>query len=69
MTRFGTSFFPTKKDAILYYNGYHTDSAGYVNRAIEKGEIHIGIPQLKDGEELYLFDEKPGLRWFIKTKT
>ena len=64
--RIGTSFFPTKKDAILYYNGYKLYSR-YVDKAIAEGIIHIGIPPLKDGEKLLLVNENPGLRWFIST--
>jgi hypothetical protein len=70
----GTYYFPTFLAAILYYTPYlggavsdieasirHGDARALVVEKIKDGEIHIGKPEIKEGQELVLKDN----RWHI----
>ncbi len=55
VTRWGTSYFVSRRAAERYYKPYaeHGDDVkAWVGRKLAEGEIHIGVPHLKDGEKL-----------------
>lgn len=56
-TKYGTSYFPTRGNAIRYYRDYEgKDAATAVDRKLAAGEIHIGKPPLKPGDVLTIED-------------
>jgi hypothetical protein len=65
MTIAGTSYFPSIEHARLYYGAYfYKDTVEAVMRKIEEGEIHIGKPPLKEGDTLFIKDN----RYYIQSK-
>lgn len=56
MTKYGTSYFPTRGNAIRYYRAYENDPAAAVERKLKAGEIHIGKPPTKPGDVLTIED-------------
>lgn len=55
----GTSYFPTKSDAIKYYAPICDEDVRLtVENKIAQGEIHIGQPQIKPGEKLFIQDNR-----------
>jgi hypothetical protein len=62
---YGTSHFPTQKQAERYYRVYGFD-AGDVQRKLDEGEIHLGAPPVLEGEELVLLDNQT--RYGIQTR-
>lgn len=74
MTITGTSYFVSEYRAALYYRSeYPTNSKGAmslakatVRRNLAEGAIHIGKPELKEGESLALVDN--GTRYAIVSK-
>lgn len=59
----GTCYFPTYCDAFSYYsaNIYGNQSeacAEGIAYKLKNGEIHIGKPPLKEGEELKIIDNR-----------
>lgn len=60
----GTSYFPTKATADDYYRPYGFDAAG-VQRKIDEGEIHLGLPPVAEGERIVMVDED--LRYGIRS--
>ena len=73
---YGTSHFESKQAAVKYYAPYHhADAAKAVERKIAEGEIHIGPPTPKPGENVYLnrregryFIEDPGYVTMLKAE-
>lgn len=66
MTITGTCYFVSRAHAESYYAAYEGRNASKaVQRKLNKGEIHIGKPPLKDGETLCLCDE--GRRYSVKS--
>lgn len=61
--RIGTSYFPHINAARRYYAPYGFDNEG-VYAKIKAGEIHIGKPDVKAGQRVYL-NESEG-RYFIE---
>lgn len=60
----GTSHFESVQSAERYYAEYgYSDVKKAVAQKLADGEIHIGPPQLKEGEELRLNREEG--RYFI----
>lgn len=68
MTRWGTSYFVSKNAAVLYYMPYEgsdwNDALTAVENKLDAGEIHIGKPELKEGQRLVVIDE--GTRYAIE---
>jgi hypothetical protein len=63
MTIIGTSYFPTRHDAIKYYSPVCDEDIGLlIDYKIKLGEINIGKPNLKPGETLFIKDN----RYFIQ---
>lgn len=61
----GTSYFVSKEAAVKYYKGQDYDDAEVaVEQKLKDGEIHIGKPELKDGETLKVNKEEG--RYFIE---
>jgi hypothetical protein len=56
----GTNFFPSKAHALNYYKSYGFDRFGVENK-IRLKEIKIGKPEIKEGQELKVIDN----RWHI----
>ena len=57
MTTVGTSYFVTLDAAVQYYRDYHYPSTvAAVIRKLADGEIHLGRPNLKQGERLITLD-------------
>ena len=49
----GTSHFVSVDRAMRYYNTYSPGFGQYsVNRKLAEGEIHIGPPEVKEGQSL-----------------
>lgn len=62
----GTSYFVSVESAKAYYRGYHYENvSAAVQRKIVEGEIHIGKPQIKEGEKLITIDN--GRRYAVET--
>ena len=56
--RIGTSHFISKEKAIKYFAEYHyNNTVQAVNDKLERGEIHIGTPKIKENESLELNNE------------
>ena len=63
---YGTSHFPTKRDAYIYYRGYGLKIHDVLNK-ITSGEITIGPPQPQAGHLVYKKNEGGGAkRYFIR---
>lgn len=63
---YGTSYFRSKVHAIFYYQSQHGAYAGLaVEEKLQRGDIHLGMPPLKDGETCFLIDN--GCRWAVNT--
>jgi len=63
---YGTSYFRSMMHAVWYYKGQYGEAAlHYVPEKVRLGEIHIGMPPLKDGETCFLIDN--GCRWAVNT--
>jgi hypothetical protein len=63
--RWGTSHFESRVAAIRYYRPYGYDDVGAaVDRKLAEGEIHIGKPETKPGQRVWL-DTKEG-RYFME---
>lgn len=65
---YGTSYFVSRNTAIRYYSDYEPGSswatvAGVVDRKLDEGAIHIGKPELKEGQTLSVIDN--GTRYAI----
>jgi hypothetical protein len=60
---YGTAYFRSRVHAIWYYKPQYDED--YVHEMIERGDIHIGMPPLKQGETCFLIDN--GCRWAIRT--
>jgi hypothetical protein len=56
----GTSHFPTLHDAYLYYANLSIEEVAH---KIKMGEIHLGKPVLKEGETLFVKEN----RYFIQS--
>lgn len=63
----GTCYFPTRTAAIEYYKPYMgmivrggqiNELNDMVDRKIKDGEIHIGKPRIKPGEQLVIEDNR-----------
>lgn len=55
MTRYGTSYFVDKYAAEKYYREQrYSCPIQTVDRKLAEGEIHIGRPDLKPGQALYI---------------
>jgi hypothetical protein len=55
----GTSYFPTKSDAIKYYVPVCDEDVRLtVEHKIAQGEIHIGKPPIEPGEKLIIKDNR-----------
>lgn len=56
-TTVGTSYFPTRSNAVRYYReqGFE-DPSGYVETSLKDGAIHIGKPPMKPGQTLSISD-------------
>ena len=53
--RYGTSHFVSKDAAVRYYRPYgYNETSRIVEHKLKDGEIHIGEPELKNGETCYL---------------
>jgi hypothetical protein len=62
----GTSYFPSYKQACLYYSSQGISEEG-VTLKIDSKEIYIGKPALRnEKEEILLVNENPGKRFYIK---
>ena len=65
---YGTSHFRSIFDARNYYKGYgygdYQETRKAVQYKLDNGEIHIGKPELKEGQKL-LLNAKEG-RYFIE---
>lgn len=49
--RYGTSYFKSMNHAFEYYRPYgYSSLTDAVTRKLEEGEIHIGMPKLKEDE-------------------
>ena len=70
ITIYGTSYFPTKRDANNYFLPYGFSSED-VSIKISEGSIHIGSPPLRSKltDQLKLVYEKPGYRYHIVSKS
>jgi len=65
MTITGTNYFPSISDARIYYSAYgYEDTISAVFNKIQLGEIHIGKPPLKEGDTLFIKDN----RYHIQSK-
>jgi hypothetical protein len=63
----GTSYFVSKAAAVRYYTPYGYDNPREaVERKLAEGEIHIGKPEIKDGQRLLVVDE--GTRYAIEDR-
>ena len=67
---YGTSYFQSMVAAVRYYCDYEPGCtwrqvAAIVEEKVQRGEIHIGKPPLKDGETCFLIDS--GTRWAVNT--
>jgi hypothetical protein len=63
---YGTSYFRSLMHAVWYYKGQYGEYAlEIVPTKIRLGEIHVGLPPLKEGESCFLIDN--GTRWAIDT--
>lgn len=63
----GTSHFVDRESALNYYS-YQGGMAGIgqiVDQKLEEGEIHLGPPEVKKGERLFVNDEG---RYCIESK-
>lgn len=60
---YGTSHFTTKAAAVRYYRAYEDEPSKAVERKLAEGQIHIGIPELRDGQSCYVNAEEG--RYFI----
>lgn len=65
--RYGTAHFRTMASAARYYRDYEPDGLAAAQRKLRAGEIHIGKPQLKPGQQLILIDN--GSRYAIEDDT
>lgn len=65
VTQIGTSHFPTFNAACEYYRTYGESSRDVMRKAAS-GEIHIGPPELHNGDRLILIDNH--LRYAIVRK-
>jgi len=70
-TTIGTSYFVSLRHAVEYYRYQYgpmklKDLTDMVASKATAGDIHIGKPDIKDGESLVLLDE--GRRYGIKFK-
>jgi hypothetical protein len=62
----GTSHFPTRRDAFIYYRGYGLRIHDVLNK-ITAGEITIGIPKAEPGHLVYTKNEGAGAkRYYIR---
>jgi hypothetical protein len=61
---FGTSYFINQRAITKYYTPYGFDNAA-IQQKLERGEIHIGKPDLRPGDVLKLNKEEG--RYFIET--
>ena len=67
MLRLGTPYFVSKAAAVRYYRPYGYDNTrAAVERKLAEGEIHIGMPPLREGQTCYL-DPSEG-RYIIEEK-
>lgn len=69
MTRWGTSYFVSKLAACSYYQtampaANYNEVLDGVNDKLNAGEIHIGKPELREGQRLVVIDE--GTRYAIE---
>ena len=57
--RVGTSHFVNFEAACKYYRAYYEQEhvEDYVRSKIENGDIHLGRPEIKLGEHLYVIDD------------
>lgn len=66
--RWGTSHFVSRSAAIRYYRDYFSSNANdlgmYVDKKVNDREIHIGKPNLVDGQVLTVIDN--GTRYAIE---
>ena len=63
---YGTPYFINKQAAIRYYKEYgYSDIKATIERKLADVEIHLGRPELKEGENL-LINHKEG-RYFIES--
>lgn len=67
---YGTCYFRSMIDAVRYYCDYEPgyswrEVAFLVEEKVRNGDIHIGMPPLKDGETCFLIDK--GTRWAVDT--
>lgn len=65
MTIWGTSYFVNFASAVRYYKPYGYDKQG-VHGLKVAGLIHLGKPELKEGEKLILLDDNT--RYGIKSE-
>jgi len=63
--RYGTSYFPSRWDAVKYYSVLGFKSSE-VKEMIKNGEIHIGMPKTTKNQRPFLMvDHGDAKRWFI----
>jgi hypothetical protein len=73
MTTYGTSYFVSFKHACRYYapqeglNWYAPELSAIIQRKIDEGGIHIGIPPMKAGDLISRIDG--GTRYAITEKS
>ena len=60
---YGTSHFVSKAAAVRYYRPYEQEATKAVDRKLAEGQIHIGVPELKNGQQCYLNADEG--RYFI----
>jgi hypothetical protein len=54
----GTCHFVNRPAALRYYTDYRYDNVvRAVDRKLREGEIHLGPPEVKKGERLFVNDE------------
>jgi hypothetical protein len=61
-TVWGTCYFPTYQQALDYYAAYESRPAQAVQTKIAEGAIHIGKPEAKPGQRLFVTDN----RWHVE---
>ena len=64
-TIIGTCYFPSFRDACIYYQPYcesYDDAVALVREKLNAQEIHLGKPQLQEGETCFVKEN----RWHIR---
>lgn len=63
---YGTSYFRSLMHAVWYYKPQYGEAAlVIVPEKLQRGEIRVGMPPMKDGETCFLIDN--GCRWAVNT--